>query len=249
MRVDVFNPPDPRMPAGHRRQRRAHFLSEISAVDRSFAGPLRRLLWGSSRRRVGLAAALLVLVGSVGTAIAVGTDLLTQQKRVHAEDAKSQIAPQPEGDAVQIDAGSDWSLVAWKSDEGICLDYAVPGNYISACGLPVVGSPPNTAAPDAEAPTHVVAGLQTVPDSGTLVVAGVAASTVSRVEVELDDGRMLEGRLYNAPAALDTSLRFFLLRATIEPGATDALEPRARAFQAYDASGTLLEDVSAGFGP
>jgi hypothetical protein len=77
---------------------------------------------------------------------------------------------------------------------------------------------------------------------------GVAAANVSRVEVELTDGRRLQAPVYDAPAALGLDLKFFLGRTRPpEYGAPKVGIPDLglRAFSAYDARGRLLER----FGP
>jgi hypothetical protein len=91
------------------------------------------------RKRLLLALAIAALLAAAGTAIGVSTSLLTQVEHFHAElpDDPNRIGP-----AAEIADGEDWALVAWQSDNGICLDFAVPGNAAFGCDFPVRGAKP-----------------------------------------------------------------------------------------------------------
>jgi hypothetical protein len=115
--------------------------------------------------------------------------------------------------------------------------------------MPVVGAPRETRGPE-----HLIVGgmYQGRPDDD-LWVEGVVAANVSRVEVELTDGRRLKAPVYDAPAALGLDLKFFLVRTLFllrtrppEYGAPKVEIPElpVRAFSAYDARGRLLERLS-----
>ena len=91
------------------------------------------------RKRLLLALAIVALLAAAGTAIGVSTSLLTPVKRFHAELPDD---PHLIGSAAEIAGGEDWALVAWQSDRGICLDFAVPGNAAFDCDFPVRSAKP-----------------------------------------------------------------------------------------------------------
>ena len=130
--------------------------------------------------------------------------------------------------------GDGWSLIAWRSDRGICLDFAVPGNFASGCGFPVAGA---TTSPESQ--PHAIAGLLTrgLSADGGVGVGGLVSPAVHRVEVELADGTRVAAPLYDAPAKLATNLRFFAVnsREAASP------ERQVTALVAYNAGGKVLE--------
>jgi hypothetical protein len=214
-------------------------------VARNRRGARRRV-----PRRLAVAAALLALLALAGTAIAVGVgvNFVRQQERFHAQRPHD---PQRVGPLVEVASGDGWALLAWRSNAGLCLDFAVPDNSPFACGLPVRGAGLSTAGPGA--PIHAVDGfvsgsnLVGVRDSKTTVF-GVAASDVAKVEVELADGQLVETKLFDAPTALQTDVRLFIVR--VQLGALKrttqrgARESDVHAFLAYDSDGRLIERVA-----
>lgn len=160
------------------------------------------------------------------------------------EEANHPSIPRLIGDRAVITRGEDWAFVAWRSTRGLCTSLVFPENQGgTSCGLPVVG------ARETRGPEHLIVGgaYQGRPDDD-LWLEGVVAANVSRVEVELTDGRRVQAPVYDAPAALGLDLKFFLVRTRPpEYGAPKVGIPElpVRAFSAYDARGRLLER----FGP
>jgi hypothetical protein len=199
-------------------------------------------------RRLAVATALLALLALAGTAIAVGVNFVRQQERFHAQRPDD---PQRVGPLVQVTSGDGWALLAWRSNVGLCLDFAVPDNSPFTCGLPVRGA--GSSAAGTGAPIHAVDGflsgssLVGVRD-GKATVFGVAASDVAKVKVELADGRLVDTELFDAPTALRTDVRLFIVR--LQLGALERTAERGvhesdvRAFLAYDSDGRLIERVT-----
>jgi hypothetical protein len=207
-------------------------------VARSRELPRRRM-----RRPMLVAAALLVLLALAGTAVGVSVSLLAQQKRFHAEFPGT---PDRIGPLVQITSGDSWALIAWRSKEGLCLDFAVPDNSPFRCGFPVRGTGSSGAGQGP--PVHAVAGflsgsnLVGVSD-GKATMFGVAAKNVSTVKVELSDGRLINTELFDAPPRLVYPVKLFIVRFSF--GDLERTpEGGVRAYRAYDASGRLMERVS-----
>jgi hypothetical protein len=194
------------------------------------------------RRRLALAAALVLALTGVGTAFAVGARLgeLDAFSRFFDEKTNNPRAPRLVGDRAVITRDDDWAFVAWKSTRGLCTSLVFSENEGgTSCGVPVVG-----ATPDGPGPEHlIVGGLYQRRPGDEFWLNGVAAARVSRVEIELVDGRRVEAPVYDAPAVLGLDLKFFLLRT---PPPSDGApkvgipELPVRAFSAYDARGRLL---------
>jgi hypothetical protein len=196
-------------------------------------------------RPLALGAALAVVLAIAGTAVAVGikVNFLAQQERFHAQEPED---PHRIGPLVQVASGDGWALIAWRSDVGLCLDFAVPDNSPFACGLPVRGA--GSLAAGSGPPIHAVDGflsgsnLVGVSD-GRATVFGVAASDVAKVKVELADGRLVDTELFDAPAALRTDVRLFIVR--LQLGALErTAEGGVHAFLAYASDGRLIERVT-----
>jgi hypothetical protein len=196
----------------------------------------------SSRgRRLVIALAAAVLLALAGTAVAVRTDLLSQQEQFHARvpDDPARIGP-----FVEIASGDDWALIAWQSNVGLCLDFAVPGNSSFDCDFPVRGAKPETSTGGAGPPTHAIAGFVSggglVGGDGKTSIFGVAAAGVAAVRIELAGGQEVDASLHDPPPTLDADVRFFLVRLPLPPQGLDSESP-VRAYEAYDQSGMLLE--------
>jgi hypothetical protein len=149
------------------------------------------------RRRVSieglfaLAGALVLALTGVGTAFAVGGRLgdLDAFFEFFDNQANDPSIPRLIGDRAVVTRGEDWAFVAWRSTRGLCTSLVFPENHgATGCGLPVVGAPRETRAPE-----HLIVGstYHRRPDDD-LWVEGVVAANVSRVEVELNDGRPLQ---------------------------------------------------------
>jgi hypothetical protein len=200
------------------------------------------------RRRLALAAALVLALTGVGTAFAVGTRLgdLDAFFEFFDEEAPNPSIPRLIGDRAVVTRGEDWAFVAWKSTRGLCTSLVLSENEGgTSCGISVAGAPRETRA----GPEHLIVGggYQGRPDDD-LWIQGVAAANARRVEVELTDGRRLQAPVYDAPAALELDLKFFLVRTRPPGGWPPKIgipEAPFRAFSAYDARGRLLERLAA----
>lgn len=196
------------------------------------------------RKRLALVFAGVAVLALAGTAIGVGVNLLDQQERFHATAPDD---PRRLGPLVEVASGDDWALIAWKSEVGVCLDFAIPGNSPFGCGFPVRGAKPATDSSGAGLPTHAVAGTVSggglVGGDGKTTIFGVAAREVAAVRVELRDGRVVNTSLYDAPPDLGVELRIFIVRLPLPPQGLRGEGP-VRAFSAYDKNGALIERVS-----
>jgi hypothetical protein len=204
------------------------------------------------RRRLALAAALVLALTGVGTAFAVGGRLgdLDAFFEFFDNQANDPSIPRLIGDRAVVTRGEDWAFVAWRSTRGLCTSLVFPENQGgTSCGIPVVGAPREERARE-----HLVVGgaHQGRPDDD-LWIDGVAAANVSRVEVDLTDGRRLQAPVYDAPAALGLELKFFLVRTRPPEGwppkVGNFTGAPFRAFSAYDARGRLLERFGPGTKP
>jgi hypothetical protein len=159
--------------------------------------------------------------------------------------------PRLPGGRVVIARGDGWTLLAWNSG-GLCTSLVFGENQgrTSWCFL-VVGAPRPREVRGRE---HVVAGGASYRglSNDDLWIHGVAAANVSRVEVELADGRSLQAPVYDAPATLGLDLKFFLVRTRFRirthwdsASGLEIPEPPFRAFSAYDGRGRLLERFDA----
>jgi hypothetical protein len=196
------------------------------------------------RKRLLLALAIVALLAAAGTAIGLSTSLLTQVERFHAElpDDPNRIGP-----AAEIAGGEDWALVAWQSDNGTCLDFAVPGNQAFDCDFPVRGAKPPSNSLGSGPPVHAVggfisfAGLIGAADSKTSIF-GVTAPDVASLQIELRDGRVLKPRLYDPPPELNAQIRFFISRLDLPPYRAGTGSP-VRFYTAFNQEGVLIERV------
>jgi hypothetical protein len=196
-----------------------------------------RRTWGNRPVRVRLvvALAIVVLLAAVGTAVGIGINLLAQQERF--DEQREGIAGEPKriGPLVEVTSGEGWSLVAWKSDSGICLDFVVAQSSSGGCGFDVRGEPGDTAHGGGKPPKHWVSGEITSGPGAATVIDGVVAEQVARVEVVLTNGRVLRPGVIEAPTELETDVDFFLVQVS------EAEDGGVRAFIAYGEAGEVLE--------
>jgi hypothetical protein len=192
------------------------------------------------RKRLLVALAATALLGLAGAAVAVvGVDRIAQQEAFHAARPNQ---PKRIGPFVEVTSESDWSLIAWRSRVGICLDFVITNNSSFSCGFPVRGAKSATDASGAGLPTHAVAGFRTgalVGGDGKSTIHGVSAREVEAVTVELADGRTLETELYEAPPELNAEIGIFIVRLRLPSGRENPI----RAYNAYGPDGTLIERV------
>jgi hypothetical protein len=236
-------------------------MNELTTVlDELVVGaPVERADWydvlarqrHSAPRRPGkqiiLVLAVLAMLALAGTAVGVGINLLTQQERFHAKMPNS---PHRRGPFVEVASGDNWALIAWRSESGICLDFAIPGNSPYGCGFPVRGAKDATDALGAGLPIHAVGGFFS---QGNLVggddkasIFGVAAHEVAAVKVELRDGRIVDAPLYDAPRDLKADVHFFVIRLSVPnvgPNWRPGVASPVRAYSAYNSHGGLIERV------
>ena len=195
-----------------------------------------------ARRRLGLAFAVIMLLALAGTAIGVGINFLTQQERFHAALPDD---PKRLGPLVEITSAANWALIGWRSEVGLCLDFAIPGNSPFGCGFPVRGAKAATDASGSGLPTHAVAGFYSgsnlVGGDGKATIFGVAAKEVAAVEIELRDGRVVDAPVYDAPHELMTRVRFFIVRLQVDNLGGLRADGPVRAYRAYDSKGMLIE--------
>jgi hypothetical protein len=229
-------PAPPESPPLDFERRKAHLLAEVARSHPPSRPPLRAL-----HRPLVLVGALVLALSGAAFAVGARLDDLDAFFDYFGGDAE---------DRAVVARGDEWAFATWMSTEGLCTSLVFPGREGSAaCGIPVVGAPRKAAGPE-----HVVVGGTYRGRSDDLWISGVAAANVSRVEVELVDGRRLEATVYDAPATLGLDLKFFLVRTRVpvqvrpaEPPNPPGLEiptPAVRAFSAYDARGILLERYS-----
>lgn len=124
----------------------------------------------------------------------------------------NQTGPETAVVAGQTSSGKDWRVVAYESDQGLCvnIDYESPsGANGGGCGFDIEDRP-GTADDRA-------AGVVTSIDGSvnTTFVYGPAAAGVDRVEVTTKNGKVLELPTKAAPANLGSNASFF---ATSVPG-------------------------------
>jgi hypothetical protein len=198
------------------------------------------------RRRLALAAVLVLALAAVGIALGVGARFgdLGASFQLFDEEGNDPSIPRVIDDRAVV-TGEDWAFVAWRSTRGLCTSLVLPEDQGgTSCGMPVVGAPRETGGRD-----HLIVGgsYQGRPEDD-LWINGVAAANVRRVEVELIDGRRVQAPVYDAPAALELELKFFLVRTRPPRGWPPKVgipDAPFLAFRAYDARGRLLER----FGP
>lgn len=247
---ETIQPPD--APPLDLERRKVHLLAEIARPAARRSHPSRSL---PLQRRLLLVAVLVLALTGIGTALGVGARIgdLDAFFEFFDREGNHPSIPRLIGDRAVIARGDAWAFVAWRSTRGLCTSLVFPerqGGTI--CGIPVVGAPRETSGPE-----HQVSGgaYQGRPDDD-LWINGVAAANVSRVEVELADGRVLHPLVYDAPAALGLELKFFLVRTPFRlrtrrdrTSGLEVPELPFRAFSAYDAHGRLLERFDPAIAP
>lgn len=229
-----------------------------SDVEARSSGRERRLRH-SRRKQIIIAFAAATALAIAGTAVAVGITLLDQQERFHASAPDD---PERLGPLVEITAGESWALIAWQSNYGLCLDFAIPGNSPFSCGFPVRGAKRTSDSSGSGLPVHAVAGQVSggglVGGDGKTTIFGVAAEEVAAVKVELRDGSTIDAPLYDAPPELGAKVRFFIVRLLLPSAPRDPArsgrvygpggqtlggESPVRGFVAYDRNGNVTERV------
>jgi hypothetical protein len=202
----------------------------VNEVERPAEGQDGPRTWRPSfDRRILLVGTIVVLLGGGATAVAVDQDLFNKPPAPEALSSPSTIA-----------SGATWSVKAWKSVKGICLGVIVENaQRAEGCGFPVVGASPPTSAESSQTADEISGMYARGAGDGELYVAGVAAESVARAEVELRDGSVADAPIVDGPSSLAVSLRFFVLRIRD----TFSNPFPVAAYRAYGSSGELLERV------
>jgi hypothetical protein len=177
-----------------------------------------------------------------GSAIGLTVSALREVQALHR-----QIAERPLGQPVHVASGDGWSLVAWQSDQGLCVDLVVPGNGATGCGIPVIGAAKSTSSGSLNEPLHDVGYLLASGQNGQsdVAIGGVVAPDVAKVQIVLTNGSQIEPQILAAPAGFDTSARFFFAHlpgSPAERGDTSRIE----SINVYDRDGQLLERLTLG---
>jgi hypothetical protein len=238
MSREFLAPPTPRRLPAHRLElRRQHLLDEIGTRATSVNVRAWQRAWrrGPLRTRLVIAIVLFLLLAGAGTAVGFGINLLAQEDRFEQQRERIPGEPKRIGPLVEITSGPGWSLVAWRSNSGICLDFAVAQSSGGGCGFGVRGEPRDTAHAGTAPPEHWISGAITSGPGGATVIDGVVAEQVARVEVVLTNGRVLRPPVIEAPIELETDVDFFLVQVpAVENGGV-------RVFIAFGDAGKVLE--------
>jgi hypothetical protein len=207
-------------PRGQLERRASHLVSELRA---------RR-----SRRRalIVIPAAAVLLLGAAFAAAAstsvLGRDIVPffpPPDDVVGEPV--QVGPRvllAEGKAA---SGARWTLSAYRSDSGLCLDLAFRRGIGGGCGGGLRGEP------EGEGRHWVGFGANEFATDPEVFVAGPAARGVGSVELELAGGGRARTRMIEAPAELGAPINFYF--AVLAHGA------RVHAVVARDGSGAVLQ--------
>ena len=149
-------PPSRKLPAHRLALRREHLLDEIWRPGASASAARRQRVWRlrPRRTRLVLAVAIFVLLAAVGTAVGVGVNLLTQQERFDEQRERIPGEPKRIGPLVEVASTPGWSLVASRSDRGICLDFVVWQSSSGGCGFGVRGESRDSAHASTPPPKH-----------------------------------------------------------------------------------------------
>jgi hypothetical protein len=141
--------------------------------------------------------------------------------------------PHRVGPIVTVISGPNWSLVAWRSDRGLCTSYGAPGDEGDGCGISLrktidiiqIGPMPS---------------LTFRRNAGMLSI-GVTRAAVAAVTLTVS-GTGTSARMYNAPPALRIRSRFFAVNG---PPRRLLFRNHSRwTFRAYDKRGRLVGRVS-----
>ena len=160
-------------------------------------------------------------------------------------------APKRVGDRVVVAAEDEWIVYAWETTRGICMGLSIDDEpRASGCGMPVIGAPPDRVFPQPPY-EHVIgllisgAGKKRAGQERAYVMGPISAS-VSRVVVEVLDGRVLDAETFDPPKELNSPLRFYVLPLADPPWrSAEAPQPRpvspVSAVSAFDSNGVRLE--------
>jgi hypothetical protein len=182
--------------------------------------------------------AALLLLALTGTAYGVGAlDWLIQQER--SEPPPESAFGRRLSERTVIASQEDWGIFAWWSEsKKLCIDVAFRGQSGTGCGFPVVGA---TRGGVETRDSRFAAGMGSVQGRGPRVlVGGIAAANVARVDLVLVDGRTVRTRMHPAPRALASDVRFFVGHFQYAGPLPPPSPGLVTSYLAYDESGRLL---------
>ena len=239
MNPDELLPPQiGSMRDAQRSRLREAILEEIERgrIPRALPSARGQIGWRrrSHRRLVLVAVALLALV-LAATGVAVGVDLLQRENTFDAIRERIPSEPKRQGERVVVASGAGWSLLAYRSDRGLCLDVATAQGSGGGCGFAVRGAPGSEDS-------HRLLSAQIGATSSSVYVTGVASAEVARVVVELGTGKFVDAELHVAPAKLAVTVKFFTARLATNVAGVGGSE--IRSVHAYDAEGDELDERS-----
>lgn len=166
--------------------------------------PRRTPLLPNTRVGWAFVALLLVAVGVVGSPLAIGAvDRIPflASRFPPPSDVPAGVEPVPTGQEFVIASGSvdgvKWTYSVYETDRGLCTSLNTRNSSGGSCGI------------DLSRPLGV--STSTFTQKGLTFVDGVAKENVERVELVLEDGRVLKVPTESAPAELDRDLRFFVI--------------------------------------
>lgn len=190
-------------------------IDRASAESSDSRSPVRR---ATRTRRRYLALAAAVLTGLIGAVAAVGgrIDFLGEAERA---DWRNTPPPgRPSGPFVEIARGSDWSFMAYKANRGenLCVAYAA-----GAATAWSTGCSPLDAKRRGPGFRYLIALLGRPNERGGAAdglgaIVGAVTPDVARIDILLADGRSVSTRMHDAPDALDTTAKFFIVRTPLE---------------------------------
>jgi hypothetical protein len=131
---------------------------------------------------------------------------------------------------VTVFAGSDWTLVAWRSTSGLCTSYGAPGASGTGC------------SPLSQRPLEMM--LEEDLSRSRVRIIGTVSASVARIEVIAPSGHSFAAKVSGAFRELRTTRHFFFAEGRVRVSVT----PRGSAAQrftllAYDVHGKLLQHV------
>jgi hypothetical protein len=168
-----------------------------------------------------------------GILVAVLATLVGGATRANASRLRE---PHRIGPIVTVVSGLNWSLVAWRSDQGLCYSYGAPGAEGDGCGISLrktidvleIGSVPS---------------LTFRRNAGTLAI-GVTSAAVADVTLRVSRRQNI-ARIYKPPPALRIRSRFFVVEGPRLPlCCRDRAHHPPWTFRAYDQRGRLVGRVS-----
>jgi hypothetical protein len=219
------------------------------------------------------AAAVLAAVLSI-PAFGVGLEIVS-----FLTGARDPDAPVPTASDILVasgEAGVPWKIIATRSDQGLCLGliYRVNGDthgpgcgyvgirgdlppdvrgdpYTSCIGPATTSAPGGTLVPCGSLPKHWIEGVGNSSGNGLdhIFAIGTLAEEVARVELVLNDGRLIRAHVVERPGGLPLNVYWAAWPCPLHPApgtyqpcsAEDDFGSDVRVATAWDAEGRVLE--------